>query len=95
MELVNFEFPISDQERANALKKIFPSTLPNFYGLIVEDPNIFLLEFDVLCHRYDYKIDAYRLKIFPTTVKDAALRLFMGLGINVITSLDIMKKIFL
>lgn len=34
VELVTFEFPISDQERVIAIKNIPPSTLPNFYDLV-------------------------------------------------------------
>lgn len=60
------------------MKKISTSTLPNFHGLIGEDPDTFLFEFHVLCCSYDYSTYAQKLKLFLTTLKDTALRRFMG-----------------
>lgn len=40
------------------MKNIPLSTLPSFQGLTIEDPNIFMFEFDVLCMIYDYTSDA-------------------------------------
>lgn len=40
----------------------------------------------VLCRSYDYSLDAQKLKFFPTTLKDGALKWFMGLGTNSIRS---------
>jgi hypothetical protein len=77
------------------MKNIPPSTLPNFHGMITEDPKTFLFEFDVLCHNYDYSSDAKKLKLFPTTLKDVALHWFMGLGTNTIKTWDEMRKMFL
>lgn len=77
------------------LKNIPPSALPVFYGLMSEDLNTFLFEFDVLCRRYDYTSDAHRLNIFPTTLKDASLRWFKGLGSDVVLDWDTMKTLFL
>lgn len=43
-----FGFPITNQQRDTILKNIPPSAFPIFYGLITEDPDTFLFEFDVL-----------------------------------------------
>jgi len=62
---------------------------------VIEDPDTFLFKFDILCRSYDYTTDAHRLKLFPTTLKDASLRWFMGLGKHVIPDWDTMKEKFL
>jgi hypothetical protein len=49
----------------------------------------------VLCRNYDYSSDAKKLKLFPATLKDVALRWFMGLGTNAIKTWDEMRKTFL
>lgn len=77
------------------MKNISPSTLPNFHGLRSEDYETFLFEFEVLCRSYDYLDDAQKLKLFPTTLKDAALKSFMSLGINSIRTWEQMKTKFL
>lgn len=86
VEPITFKFPITDQECVATLKNIPTSALPNVYGLIIEDLDIFLFEFDVLCQSNDYTIDSHRLKLFIATLKDVSLRWFVGLGKNVITS---------
>lgn len=75
--LFTFEFPIQDPNVVVQMKNIPLSTLPNFYGLSKEDVNIFLFEFDVLFHNYDYSIDAQKLKLFRETLKDATLCWFL------------------
>jgi hypothetical protein len=57
--------------------------LPLFYGLVTEDPDTFLFDFDIMCRIYDYTIDAHRLKLFSATLKDVSLIWFMGLGRDV------------
>lgn len=94
LEHVTFEFPLTNQERATALKNIPPSTLPIFYGLVIKDLDTFLFDFDVLCRSYDYTTNAHMIKLFPTTLKDVALRWFMGLGRDVL-DWNTMKKKFL
>ena len=43
---------------ANASMKEIPlQHIPTFHGLISEDLDSFLFEFDVLCRGYDYTID--------------------------------------
>jgi len=74
------------------MKNIPPFALPNFHGMVSEDPETFIFEFDVLCHSYDYSSDAQKLKLFPDTLKDYALRWLMGLGTNIISNWDGMKK---
>jgi hypothetical protein len=69
--------------------------LTQFPWLASEDPNTFLFEFDVLCRSYDYSSDAQKLKLFPTTLKEATLHWFMGLGGNSIKTWDEMRQKFL
>src|ERR1700677_375390 len=82
-------FPIGDFPLGTAPMKNIPlSALPNFRGLSSEDPDEFLFQFDILCRSYDYTSNAQKLKLFPATLKGNALRWFMSLGENVITSWD-------
>ena len=67
------------------------SILPNFHGLENEDPDEFLFQLEILCRGYDVQ----NLKIFPLTLKGAALRWFMSLGGNCIQTWEDMKHIFL
>jgi hypothetical protein len=53
-EDITFGFPILDREMKIQMKNIPPSSLPNFHGMVTEDPDTFIFEFDVLCHSYDY-----------------------------------------
>lgn len=77
------------------MKNISPSALQHFYGKVNEDPNFFLFEFDILCRSYDYSSGSHKLKLFPTTLKDATLHSFMGLGGNARSSWEQMKRVFL
>jgi hypothetical protein len=77
------------------MKNIPLSTLTTFYGKSSEDPDTFLFEFDIFHRSYNYLQDAHKLKLFPATLKDAALRWFMGLGESSIRSWEAMKDIFL
>ena len=77
---VTFGFPILDTTHDVNMKNIPPSSLHIFYRKSNEDPNTFLFEFDILCRSYNYLQDAHKLKLFSTTLKDCALRWFMGLG---------------
>jgi len=73
-------YPIVNQV-ANAPMKAIPlKSIPTFNGMIIEDPNAFLFEFDVLCRGYDYTTDPQKLKLFPSILKGAALIWFMDLG---------------
>ena len=94
-EQSNFLFPIVDPDTVVQMKNIPPSALPHFHGKVHEDPDSFLFEFDILCRSYDYSTDAQKLRLFPVTLKDSALRWFMGLGGNTINSWDQMKRVFL
>jgi hypothetical protein len=75
-------FPISDvPTRGMAPMKNIPlSALPNFHGLSIEYLDEFLFEFDILCRSYDYTTTTQKLKLFPATLKGNALRWFMSLG---------------
>ena len=88
-----FEFPIKDLGVTQM--HIIPPSLPNFHGLANEDPHTFMFEFEILCRGYDYCTNDQRLKVFPLTLKGAALRWFMSLGGNCIQSWEDMKNIFL
>eukprot|EP00253_Pinus_taeda_P036590 PITA_36590 len=89
------QYPIVDST-ANAPMKVIPlQHIPTFHGLTSEDPNAFLFEFDVLCRGYDYTTDPHKLKLFPSTLKGAVLRWFMGLGGGVINNWEQMKESFL
>jgi hypothetical protein len=90
-----FRFPILDLMSNVNMKNIPPSVLPNFRGMVTEDPDDFLFEFDILCRSYNYVDDAQKLKLFPTTLKDSALRWFMGLEDYSIRSWEDMKSTFL
>jgi len=68
------------------MKNISSSSLPHFHALTTEDPNTYLFEFFVICRTYDYTNDEQKLKLFPSTLKDAALRWFMGLPVDSITT---------
>jgi hypothetical protein len=89
------EYPIVDLVVNTPMKSIPLQNIPTFNGLISEDPNTFLFEFDVLCRGYDYTSEPHKLKLFPSTLKGAALRWFMGLGGGTINSWDEMKQAFL
>jgi hypothetical protein len=77
------------------MKNIPLPTLPTFYGKNNEDIDTFLFEFGIFCRSYNYVQDAQKLKLFPATLKDSALRWFMGLGESSIRSWEAMKDIFL
>jgi len=76
------------------MKNISPSTLPHFHGLTTEDPDTFLFEFVVICQTYDYTDDEKKLKLFPSTLKDAALSWFMVLLGDSITTWAQMQQAF-
>ena len=85
-ERIEGTFPIWKTNGDTKMKNISPSALPHFHGLTIEDPNTFLFEFVVICQTYDYAEDEQKLKLFPSTLKDAALCWFMGLLGNNITT---------
>ena len=77
------------------MKNIPASALPHFHGMSYEDPDSFLFEFDILCSSYNYILDAQKLKLFPATLKESALRWFMGLGEHTIRTWEEMRTAFL
>lgn len=79
-EIIEGVFPIRETNGDAKMKNITPSTLPHFHGLTSEDPDAFLFEFAIICRTYDYATDEQELKLFPSTLKDAAMRWFMGLA---------------
>ena len=81
---------------ANATMKCIPlQSIPTFHGMITEDIDAFLFDFDVLCRGYAYTTNPQKLNFFPSTLKGVALRWFMGLGGWTINSWDEMKTSFL
>ena len=77
-----FEFLIQilGATHTNQMKNIPHSTLLNFHGMESEELDTFLFEFDVLYGSYDYIMNRHKLKKFPATLNNLALRCFMGLG---------------
>ena len=64
-EIVTFEFPIRESRGVTPMQSIPPSALPNFYGLVNEDPNAFLFQFEVFCRGYGYCANDQNLNVFP------------------------------
>jgi len=89
------QYPIVDAVVNTPMKAIPLQHIPTFHGLTSKDPNAFPFEFDVLCQGYNYTTYPHKLKLFPFTLKGAALRWFMGLGGGVINDWDQMKRDFL
>jgi len=85
-ERIEGAFPIRETNGDTKMKNISPSALPHSHGLTTEDPDTFFLEFIVLFRTYDYAEDEKKLKLFPSTLKDAALHWLMGLPRNNITT---------
>ena len=89
------QFPIQQPEGLAPMKNMSPLVLPRFHGKAAEDPNEFLFKFDILCHSYDYTSSEQKLKLYPATLKDNALRWFMSLGGGTLTTWDRMKQVFI
>jgi hypothetical protein len=89
------EYPIVDPVANSPMKAIPLQNLTTFHGLISEDPDAFLFEFDVLCIGYDYTSERQKLKLFPSTFKGENFLWFMGLGGGAINSWDEIKQAFL
>ena len=79
-------FAIRETNGDTKMKNISPSALPHFHGMNTEDLDTFLFEFAIICRTYDHAKDEKKLKLFPSTLKDAKLRWFMGLPGNSITT---------
>ena len=88
-------FPIQNTNGSVHMKNIPPSFLPKFHGLRLENPEPFLFGFEIICRSYGYSLHIQKLNLFPTTLKDKALRWFMTLGTNSIRTWDDMKRVFL
>lgn len=90
-----FGFPILDLEQNTNMKNINTSIILAFHGMSTEDRDAFLFEFNILYRSYNYVNDAQKLKLSVATLKDDALRLFMGLGEYTIRTWEQMKCTFL
>ena len=93
-ERIEGNFPIWETNGDTKMKNISPSALPHFHGLTTEYPNTFLFEFVVICRTYNYAKYEQKLKLFPSTLMDAALCWFMGLPGNSITTWAQMQQAF-
>lgn len=71
-ERIEDAFPIRETDGDTKMTKISPFSLPHFHGPTLYDPNNFLFEFAIICRTYDYTTDDQKLKLFPSTLKDAA-----------------------
>ena len=72
-----FGFTIQETNVNVQMKNIPPFVLPNFKGMRSEDLETFHFEFEIIFKSYGYPLHIKKLNLFPTTVKDKALRLFM------------------
>jgi len=90
-----FGFPIEETNVNVHMKNIPPSILPNFKGMRSEDSEMFLFEFEIICRSYGYSLHIKNLNLFPSTLKDRSLKLFISLGTNSIRTWDDMKRVFL
>ena len=93
--IATLQFPIRQPAGQAPMKNISPLVLPHFHGKATKDPDEFLFKFDILCRSYDYTSSKHKLKLFPATLKDNALCLFMSLGDETVTTWDQMKQVFL
>jgi len=76
------------------MKNIIPTGLPHFHGLTSKDPDTFMFEFFVVYRTYYCAYDEQKLKLFPSTLKDAALCWFIGLLRGSITMWAQMQEAF-
>ncbi len=77
------------------MNNIFPTSLQHLHGLTSEDPDTFMFDFFLFFYRTYYcAFDEQKLNLFPSTLKDAALRQFMGLPRGSITTWAQMKHTF-
>ena len=72
-ERIEGTFPIQESNGDTKMKNIIPSSLLHFHGLCTEDLDTFLFDFVVICRTYDYAKDEKKLRLFPSTLKDATL----------------------
>ena len=85
-EIIKGSFPIRLTNGDTKKKSISPSALPQLHGLTSEDADTLLFEFSIIYRTYNYTTNEKKLKIFPSTLKDAALHWFMSLtGASVTT----------
>ena len=62
---------------------------------MLEDPENFLFEFEIVCRSYGYLLKTQKIRLFPEILKDRAFKWFMSLGTNSIRSWNDMQNIFL
>jgi hypothetical protein len=73
-----YTFPIRESGEEAKMKNINPSNLPLFYGLPIEDPDTFLFEFEVLCHTYEYKNNAQKLRLVSLNFEGCFFKMVYG-----------------
>jgi len=67
-------FPIQDIDGSVHMKHIHPSFLPKFHGLRSKESETFLFEFEIVSRCYGYLLNTQKLRLFPVTLKDRALK---------------------
>ena len=89
--IATLQFPIINPIGQAPMKNISPLLLQHFHEKAIEDPDEFIFEFNILCCTYDYTSIEKKLNLFPATLKDNALQLFMHLGGETVTTWEQMK----
>ena len=79
-------FLIREIDGETRMKNFSPSTLQHIHGLTYDSIETFMFEFFVVYRTYEYASDDQNLKLFPSTLKDAVVPLFMGFPGNSITT---------
>ena len=87
-------FPIQDTDGSVHMKNIHLYFLKKIHGLRSEDLETFLFEFEIICRSYGYLLKTKKLRLFPAALKDRALKWFMSLGTNSISSQNDMQRYF-
>lgn len=72
-KIQNEIFPIRETNGEPRMKNIRLVSLSHLHGLTYEDSDTLMFEFCVVCRTYDYKSNENKLKLFPSTLKDASL----------------------
>ena len=67
----------------------------NFHGVSNEEPNTFIFGFILLFHGYGYPFGSWKLNLFLDALKEEAIHYFMGLGGNIIQTLENKNQSFL
>lgn len=78
--VTKFYSPIGNLQGHAPIKYIPLFTLRTFQGMIIEDPDTFMLEIYVICRSYYYTTNEHKIKLFPSTLKGEILSSFIALS---------------